>query len=537
MTREEKWRVEGFSVIPLQDGEKKPDIKSYKTEDFNYFDSTSQNCGILTGNTNYLDDSYLVVIDFDNKDDFEIKYKQKFIDSGLSETKIVQTAKGYHLYYKMDFPIRKKIKPNGSTFDIISQAYVVAEGSLVINKETGEEHEYLSNGNNVKHLDSDSVKLLEEILDYKFEVDIERTLPKLARRLLNEEWFDKSVFKSTSEKEFTIVLSLCRAGFSREKAETILMNSKYASTSKTVRRKLTDKDSNYFGVLWKKAKKIINNESLSDRQNVYNEFIKIFDKTTNPTEKTLLYFIAEIFKERGLVRRMKDDYLSLLSISYEELAMRSGISYPSVKKYMNLFINNNILKVEKTHTFTQATVYELVTPKVDLNNFVDFETPDSILPDTFRKSGTKTLKFIYPHLLSGKKSVPELSKLTNMNRGTIYSLLSRLIEHGIVIRSGRYFELAITDLNKIASIFNLTGKASKAFIMYQIKRVSRVTRYNIINRVSKRDLWNWVFGGNTEVSRPKFSSKESSIIDYLLRLKEVYLEKFKAKWPEMVFCN
>jgi|GEM_PF-6509168 len=126
----------GLSVIPLKPGEKVPLIKweQYQKEPPSivevqkWFKDTDNNIAIVCGRVS----RNLVVIDFDDKEVYEKFMKELGSDSELKDiidnTWLVETGKGYHVYLRVDRPIKTGKLPK---IDIKGEGgYVVAPPSL-----------------------------------------------------------------------------------------------------------------------------------------------------------------------------------------------------------------------------------------------------------------------------------------------------------------------------------------------------------------------------------------------------------------------
>lgn len=123
----------GFAVIPLKPQSKIALLPKWQETKLNadqietWFNNTPNNIGIVCGEMS----ERLVVIDFDDKDVFA-EWSSKNI--GYIITPTVQTAKGYHLYYKFngELPGNSKIYYNGSLAGDCKSTggYVVAPPSI-----------------------------------------------------------------------------------------------------------------------------------------------------------------------------------------------------------------------------------------------------------------------------------------------------------------------------------------------------------------------------------------------------------------------
>ncbi len=126
-----RYREMGFSVIPLLQRDKRPEInwleyqKRKPTEDEvrRWFSDEKKNVGIICGKVS----GDLVVFDFDNQETMQFVISD--IKSVSEKTLVVRTGKGFHVYYKIKDPPYFKL-PNLAVDVKGEGGYVVAPPSI-----------------------------------------------------------------------------------------------------------------------------------------------------------------------------------------------------------------------------------------------------------------------------------------------------------------------------------------------------------------------------------------------------------------------
>ena len=150
----EKYRSEGFNVIPCKEGDKIPLISWKKYQDKKYDEKIPSNaniavvCGKISEN--------LVVVDIDKSD---LGLVNEIYPNALKETRVIKTGSGgYHLYFHVSKLPKKPLrlnKDNGDHIDVqVNGTYVIAPPSIHPN---GSPYKIISETDKIKTIDFQNV--------------------------------------------------------------------------------------------------------------------------------------------------------------------------------------------------------------------------------------------------------------------------------------------------------------------------------------------------------------------------------------------
>jgi len=158
------YRNQGCNVIPVIPMTKRPALESwdeYFTEKYDKEIPDDQNIGIVCGRVS----DHLFVVDVDGCSD--ISYLDSILPNCLSETLVVKTGKGFHIYLKSIRYPDKTLRLDNHKIHVDIQAervFVVGAGSL---HESGKTYEIISETNQIKLVNFSDILLRLEELGYK----------------------------------------------------------------------------------------------------------------------------------------------------------------------------------------------------------------------------------------------------------------------------------------------------------------------------------------------------------------------------------